>query len=259
MTGHSDGGSPSIDVVRTEYEQLIEANDYSAAAMAALEIALLLHRDGLLDEARAAYHEALTFRVPEVIDEARRRVGWESPAAQAYDLVLKGSGDDAAALLTRVYEPSNVAGFGLAVCEGYFDEAADMIYGMGGDLEISDAGQIAIDMAGRYLRDENDEAAGEALALVAATDFTSELWDYAIDSGSFVNSRVAVEVGTTLLQLTLEKRDIDRAIAIAERSAASHPKVTVIGYRLLVSLAEQEADSVAAVRWKERLGQFTSG
>ncbi|MGJ6969912.1 hypothetical protein ACSDR0_49415 [Streptosporangium sp. G11] len=227
--------------------------------MAALEIALLLHRDGLVDEARVAYHEALTFRVPEVIAEARRRVGWESPAAQAYDLVLNERGDDAAALLTKVYEPSNVGEFGLAVCERNFDEAADMIYGMGGDLEISDAGHIAIDMASRYLRDEDGEAASEALALVAATDFTSELWKYAIDSGSFTNSRVAVEAGTALLQLTLEKQDVDRAIAIVERSEASHPKVAVIGYRLLARFAEQEDGPAAAVRWKERLDQFTSG
>jgi hypothetical protein len=158
-----------------------------------------------------------------------------------------------------VYEPSNVGEFGVAVCDGYFDGATDMIYGMGGDLEISDAGHIAIDMADRYLRDENGEAAGEALALVAATDFTSELWEYAIDGGSFMDSRAAVTAGTTLLELTLEKRDVDRAIAIVERSEKSHPKVAVIGYRLLVRFTGQEDGPATAVRWKERLAQFTSG
>jgi hypothetical protein len=166
VTGHSDHGPRSIDVVRADYERLLEANNYGAAAMTALEIALLLQRDGLVDEARVAYHEALAFRIPEVIAEARRRTGWESPAEQAYNLVLNERPDDAAALLTTVYEPSNVAGFGLAVCEQFFDEAADMIYDMGGDLEISDAGRIAIDMAGRYLRDNDGEAATAVLALV---------------------------------------------------------------------------------------------
>jgi hypothetical protein len=235
---HGDRGTRSVDVVRAEYERLLGTYDYGAAAMAALEVALVLYRDGLVDEARVAYHEALAFGAPEVIAEARRRAGWASPAEQAYDLVLDEQRDAAVTLLTAVYEPSKVGEFFLAVCGRNFDEAADMVHGMGGDLEISDAGRIAIDMAGRYLRDGDDVAATEVIALVAATDFTSEQWEYALDSGSFANSRIAAEAGVALLQLTLENGDVDRATAIVERSEACHPEVAVTGHRLLARWRE---------------------
>jgi hypothetical protein len=84
------------------------------------------------------------------------------------------------------------------------------------------------------------------------------LWEYALDSGSFANSRIAVDAGTALLQLTLDKRDVDRAIAIAERSEAAYPKVTAIGYQLLAIFAEQEDGPAAAERWNERLAQLIS-
>ncbi|GAB3885588.1 hypothetical protein GCM10029964_048500 [Kibdelosporangium lantanae] len=179
-----------------------------------------------------------------------------SPAERAYDLVLADRADAAATLLTRAYEPSDVSGFFLAVCRRDFDEAADLIHDMGGDLEITDAGRIAVDLAARHLRDGDHEAAAGALRLVAATGFTSELWEYALDSGSLTDARAAAEVGTTLLQLALDDRDVDRAALIAERAEAGHPEVAIAGYRLLVASAEQDGDPAEAGKWEARLARL---
>jgi hypothetical protein len=56
-------------------------------------------------------------------------------------------------------------------------------------------------------------AGGGALGLVAATGFTAELWEYALDSGSFADARTAAEAGAALRRLSLENGMSHRALA----------------------------------------------
>jgi tetratricopeptide (TPR) repeat protein len=189
----------SLDELHAGREEAGPGDEPRRRARAALELCVRLRSDGRQEEARAAYLIALEARDPALLAEARRRAGMETPAERGYRLVREGDRAAAAAELRRAYEPSAlVVEFGLALFDGDFDAAAAALQRIGGDLEETWLGEVAVDLAFVYARGGDDAATEAVVELLTRNEFAIRAWHYALGNGSAHPLEAVVAIGKRL-------------------------------------------------------------
>lgn len=217
-----------------------------------MNLGILLAEAGLDREAQQAYRTAQELGHdpdPEVVAEARRRAGAETPAEHAMRLVERGDRDAARQLLAAEYGTPELGDFGVALCRQELD-TAKVLASRGGDgVSPTHAGQIAIDLACLFFRWHAMATAETVMELVTLSGLRVELWEYALRTGSVNCVAVARRVADALL----DTADHEVAGRIADLAAPRYPDVAARTFRHAASSAWDADDFAACVRLLERL------
>ncbi|WP_327129670.1 hypothetical protein [Streptomyces sp. NBC_01727] len=189
----------SLDELHADREQTGFADELRQRARAALELCVRLQSDGRQDEARAAYLIAHEAGDPALLAKARQRAGMETPAEHGYRLAQEGNRAAAADELRRAYVPHSVpVEFGLALYARDFDAAEAALERIGGDLEETHIGQVAVDLAFLYAREGDDGAMEAVVDLLSQNEFAVGAWHYALDNGSAHPLEAVATIGRNL-------------------------------------------------------------
>ncbi|WP_181788494.1 hypothetical protein [Streptomyces phytophilus] len=235
-----------------------------------LELAFRLHAEGRQEEARAAYAVAVSrgdcslgdifLGGASVIAEARRTAGMESPAEYGHRLAEAGGLSRAAAELRRIYDDGSaqVAAFALALYEGDFDRAEDISGGsLAGDLAGTWMGQFAMDLAFVHARAGNTETARH-LADLAGEGHNSGPFLHALASGSARPAKLAMEMGTALVDTIVNPAWDDGIEAIVDVARAYLPELAVYACRAQAACESDYGQEENAARWRKRLAHLES-
>ncbi|MEU7892065.1 hypothetical protein AB0B45_04290 [Nonomuraea sp. NPDC049152] len=190
--------------------------------------------------------------------EARRRANMESPAEHGRRLAAAGDLSRAAAELRTAYDDGSacVASFGLALYEGDFARAEQILKGLGGDLVTSWASEVAIDLAFLHARTGDTETVERLLGLLATTGLSAWLLAYALENGSAHPPELAMEIGTRILEPLVNPAWDGDVEAIVEAARHRLPELAALACRLQLECENRFGQREGWARWSARLAEI---